>query len=112
MPDIPVGSQIFDLCFAPAQPLVYTALLSGEVKAFAYDEQGQHEHKFTIRTSKKSCRGLSLNKDGNKLYAVNKAKSLVYVGICRSHVYVILYNYSTIDPATGTIVDTRAAAHE
>jgi hypothetical protein len=76
MPEIPTGSQIFDLCFAPAAPVVYVGLLSGEVKAFGYDEQGQHTRHFAVRPSKKSCRGLAISEDGAKVWAVGKSKAL------------------------------------
>jgi WD repeat-containing protein 55 len=79
MPDIPVGAQIFDLTFHPSQPTVYTGLLTGEVKAFCYDEQGNHEERFVVRPSKRSCRGLALNNDGSKLWIVGKGKGLQYV---------------------------------
>lgn len=76
MPDIPVGAQIFDLSFHPSESLVYTGLLTGEVNAFSYDEQGNYEQKFRLRPSKKSCRGLAMNVDGSRLWAVGKSKSL------------------------------------
>jgi hypothetical protein len=76
MPDIPTGSQVFDLCFAPNNQRVYAGLLNGEIKGFSYDEQGQHETRFILRPTKKSCRGLAINNDGTQLWAVGKAKSL------------------------------------
>ena len=76
MPDIPVGAQIFDVTFHPSERLVFVGLLTGKVKAFRYDEQGQHEEKFSVILSKKSCRGLATNEDGSKLYAVTKGKAL------------------------------------
>lgn len=79
MPEIPVGAQIFDVVFHPTSSTVYTGLLTGHVKAFAYDDQGAHKPVFSIRPSKSSCRGLSLNQDGSQLYAVGKGKSLRYV---------------------------------
>lgn len=76
MPDIPVGAQIFDLVFHPSESLVCVGLLTGEVKAFGYDEQGNHESKFTLKPSKRSCRGLAMNGDGSRLWAVGKGKTL------------------------------------
>ncbi|KAK2460777.1 hypothetical protein APHAL10511_007247 [Amanita phalloides] len=72
---IPVGAQIFDLVFHPTFATVYVGLLTGHVKAFAYDSKGNYESTFTIQPSKRSCRGLSINDDGSQLYAVGKAKS-------------------------------------
>ncbi|KAF8153232.1 WD40-repeat-containing domain protein [Crassisporium funariophilum] len=94
MPEIPVGAQIFDVVFHPTFATVYTGLLTGHVKAFAYNEQGSHKPSFSIRPSKSSCRGLSLNQDGSQLYAVGKGKSL-----------------HAIDTRTESI-DTRSGAHD
>jgi hypothetical protein len=77
MPEIPVGAQIFDVVFHPTFSTVYTGLLTGYVKAFSYDDQGNHQPAFSVRPSKSSCRGLSLDQDGSHLYAVGK--SLKYV---------------------------------
>ncbi|KAF7329839.1 Protein monoubiquitination-related protein [Mycena kentingensis (nom. inval.)] len=94
MPDIPVGAQIFDLVFHPKHPTVYTALLSGHVKAFSYSADS-HSEAFALRPSKKSCRALTIDDNGGKLYAAGKSKAIY-----------------TIDTTTGEVVDTRAAAHE
>ena len=76
MPEIPVGSQIFDVAFHPTSAIAYTGLLTGHVKAFAYNEQGSGRGLWSIRPSKKSCRGLSITQDGSKLFAVGKSKAL------------------------------------
>ncbi|TFK29572.1 WD40 repeat-like protein [Coprinopsis marcescibilis] len=94
MPEIPVGAQIFDVVFHPTAAITYTGLLTGRIKAFAYGEQGDSNNLWTIRPSKRSCRGLALNEDGSKLYAVGKSKDLY-----------------TIDTATADI-DTRSGAHD
>ncbi|KAI0634224.1 WD40 repeat-like protein [Trametes polyzona] len=95
MPDIPVGAQIFDLAFHPNRPVVFTGLLTGHVKAFGYDEQGNHEAKFSLRPSKKSCRALALSEDGAQIWAAGKAKAI-----------------HTIDVETGEVSDVRAGAHD
>jgi hypothetical protein len=76
MPDIPCGAQIFDLAFHPTHSTVYTGLLTGEIKAFGYDEQGNHEINFALRPSKRSCRSLEISQTGEKLWAVGKGKAL------------------------------------
>ena len=76
MPDINTGAQVFDIAFHPNESLVFAGLLTGEVKAFSYDEQGQSEEKFSIRPSKRSCRGLATDEDGSHLYAVGKSKAM------------------------------------
>lgn len=95
MPDIFVGSQIFDLVFHPTNSTVYTGLLDGHIKAFSYDEQGQHSQAFSLRPSKRSCRSLITNQDGTHLYAAGKAMSIF-----------------SIDTTTGSVLDTRKAAHD
>jgi 6-phosphogluconolactonase (cycloisomerase 2 family) len=112
MPEIPVGAQIFDLVFHPSHSTVYTGLLTGHVRAFSYDDQGNHKRTFSVRPSKRSCRGLAINEDGTHLYAVGKSKALKCVlqksvptdgiddGAC-----------SIIDTATEN-VEIRAGAHE
>lgn len=76
MPDISVGAQIFDLVFHPTESIVYAGLLTGEVKAFGYDEQGQHDQRFTLKPSRRSCRGLSIDEQGDHIWSVGKGKSL------------------------------------
>lgn len=95
MPDISVGAQVFDLIFHPTESIVYAGLLTGEVKAFGYDEQGQHDHRFTLKPSKRSCRGLAIDEQGDRIWSVGKGKSLC-----------------TIDTRTAQIADTRLAVHE
>ncbi|KIL68351.1 hypothetical protein M378DRAFT_71293 [Amanita muscaria Koide BX008] len=92
--EIPAGAQIFDLVFHPTFATVYAGLLTGHIKAFAYDDHGNHESLFTVRPSKRSCRGLGINEDGTHLYAVGKGKQL-----------------SIIDTKTQS-VDTRTQVHD
>ncbi|KAJ3764463.1 WD40-repeat-containing domain protein [Lentinula raphanica] len=95
MSDVSVGSQIFDLVFHPSHATVYTGLLSGKVKAFAYDQNGRSKEVFSVKVSQKSCRGIAINDDGGRLYTVGKGKGL-----------------HTIDTLTGKLVESRAKAHE
>lgn len=90
MPEIPTGAQIFDVVFHPTSSTVYTGLLTGHVKAFNYNDQGGHQSAFSVRPSKPSCRGLSLDGDGSHLYAVGKAKSLLWVS--RHHIKLMIYH--------------------
>ena len=99
MPEIPVEAQLFDLVFHPTESVVYTALLTGHIKAFRYDEgesgsafgsgnddedsddtgadaENWHKELFSVRPSKRSCRGLAMNEDGQKLFAVGKGRAL------------------------------------
>lgn len=84
MPDVPVGAQIFDLAFHPTESLACVGLLTGEVKAFTYDDQGNYENRFMLKPNKRSCRGLAMNEDGSRLWAVGKGKMLWCV-MCGRH---------------------------
>ncbi|KAG7445200.1 WD40 repeat-like protein [Guyanagaster necrorhizus] len=95
MPDVSVGSQIFDIVFHPAHCTAYAALLSGQVKAITYDHQGRNKESFSVSVSHRSCRGLSINGDGTNIYVVGKGKAL-----------------HTIDTTTGRHAQSRAKAHE
>ncbi|KAF7366632.1 Protein monoubiquitination-related protein [Mycena sanguinolenta] len=94
MPDIPVGAQIFDVVFHPKEAVVYTAALTGHVKAFAYN-QATHKNVFSVRPSKRSCRALTIDDDGTRLHAAGKSKAIY-----------------TLDTANGEIVETRVGAHD
>lgn len=74
--NIPVGAQVFDLVFHPTSSIVYTALLTGEVKAFRYNDQGQHQSLFSLKPSHRSCRALTISENGQQLWAVGKSKGL------------------------------------
>ncbi|KAF7329857.1 Protein monoubiquitination-related protein [Mycena kentingensis (nom. inval.)] len=54
-----------------------------------------HSEASAIRPSKKSCRALTIDDNGGKVYAAGKSKAIY-----------------TIDTTTGEVVDTRATAHE
>ncbi|KZT64333.1 WD40 repeat-like protein [Daedalea quercina L-15889] len=95
MPDISVGTQIFDLIFHPSSSVVYLGLLTGHIKAFSYDDEGGHDVEFTVRPSKRSCRALAISEDGNRVWAAGKAKAMY-----------------TVDTGTGRIVDTWSNAHD
>ncbi|CAE6365975.1 unnamed protein product [Rhizoctonia solani] len=95
MPDVDLGSQVFDLAFNPKHNIVYTGLLNGHIKAFAYDDQGTCTSKFDLRPTKRSARSLVVDMEGLELYSVSKDRSI--------HV---------IDTSTGKIVREQAQAHE
>ncbi|KDQ07552.1 hypothetical protein BOTBODRAFT_38752 [Botryobasidium botryosum FD-172 SS1] len=98
MPEIPVGNQAFDLTFHPTSSTVYVGLLTGEIKAFNYsDSESDWEYSkaFTLRPTKRSCRGLATSPTGDRLYSVSKDKAL-----------------HTIDTSVGKVVESIPNAHE
>ncbi|CUA70975.1 WD repeat-containing protein JIP5 [Coprinopsis cinerea okayama7 len=95
MPDVDLGSQVFDLAFNPKHDIVYTGLLNGHIKAFAYDDQGTCTSKFDIRPTKRSARSLGVDQEGLELYSVSKDRSI-----------------HAIDTSTGKVVREQAQAHE
>ncbi|KAG9102703.1 WD repeat-containing protein jip5, partial [Ceratobasidium sp. 392] len=95
MPDLDLGTQVFDLAFSPTHDLVFTGLLTGHVKAFQYNDDGSCEPKFSIRPTKKTARSLAIKPDGSELYSVSKDKSI-----------------NTIDVGTGKVSNERLQAHD
>ncbi|KAG8744546.1 WD repeat-containing protein jip5 [Ceratobasidium sp. 414] len=76
MPDLDLGTQVFDLVFSPTHDIVFAGLLTGHVKALSYNDDGTCEPKFAVRTSKKTARSLAISPDGLELYSVSKDKSI------------------------------------
>lgn len=77
--------QPFDLSFHPSQPLVYTSLLTGEIKAFRYADttdpstgEATHEPEevWTVRPTKKCMRSLVVSSDGTRVWGCGKAGGL------------------------------------
>ncbi|KAF8511293.1 WD40-repeat-containing domain protein [Gautieria morchelliformis] len=96
MPDLPLGNHIFDLEFHPQSDYVYAGLLTGEIKGYAYDTtNGLCQAAFTLRPTKRSCRGLATNESGDRLWSVSKDKAI-----------------HGIDTNSGKVVDTRLGAHD
>ncbi|KAH7337596.1 WD40-repeat-containing domain protein [Rhizoctonia solani] len=95
MPDVDLGTQVFDLAFNPKHDIVYTGLLDGHIKAFSYDDEGTCTSKFDIRPTKKTARSLTTDSDGLELYSVSKDRSI--------HI---------IDTSTGKIIREQARAHD
>ncbi|THH08792.1 hypothetical protein EW145_g2466 [Phellinidium pouzarii] len=95
MPEIQTGAQIFDIAFHPSESTVFVGLLTGGVKAYRYDEQGQSEEMFSVMPSKRSCRSLATTEDGSELFAVGKGKAMY-----------------TLDTATGKVANSRLGIHQ
>lgn len=101
MAEIPVGNQPFDLAFHPSEPLLFVALLTGQVSAYSYshnaasEEDFSYEQKFSVRPTKRSCRGLATSLSGDRVYSVTKDKTL-----------------HEIDTSTGVVLESTNGAHE
>lgn len=98
--EIPLGNQPFDLAFHPTNPLIFIALLTGQVTAFSYSkhksgEEFEHTEVFSVRPTKRSCRGLATSVSGDRVYSVTKDKTL-----------------HEIDTATGVVLESVPGAHE
>jgi hypothetical protein len=106
--DIKFRSQVFDLVFHPTADLLFTGLLSGDIKvrpswrnrsdeatdglltalprrqAFNYslgepEQPLKYAEAWGVKPTKKSCRGLALDDAGDTLYSVGKERTLQYV---------------------------------
>ena len=76
MPDISVGNQVFDVVFHPNEDLVIAGLLTGQVTAVKYNDEGETVQHWDIRPTKRSCRGLVFHPDGSRLYSVSKDRTI------------------------------------
>ncbi|GFZ44714.1 WD repeat-containing protein JIP5 [Saitozyma sp. JCM 24511] len=96
MPDIKLRNQPFDLAFHPTQPILVAALLTGEIKAFRYDDEtGESSSAWSIRPTKRTARALSAEEQGDFVWMGGKAGGLFQ-----------------IDMASGAIKSERLEAHE
>lgn len=96
MAEIPLDNQPFDIAFHPSEPLLLVALLTGQVSAYSYshskpESEFEHEERFTVRPTKRSCRGLAMSETGDLVYSVTKDKSLhvvdVGTGVVRENIF-------------------------
>ena len=95
MPDLRLGTQVFDFVFNPQHDIVYTGLLTGHVKAFSYNDAGECTPKFSLRPTKKTSRSLAINPDGLELYSVSKDRSIQYAPqVTRLYLSLTLNQYN------------------
>ncbi|EKD01789.1 hypothetical protein A1Q2_03852 [Trichosporon asahii var. asahii CBS 8904] len=74
MPDIKLRNQPFDLVFHPSEPVVYGSLLTGEVKAWKYDDvTGETTKLWSVRPTKKTARALAVEEDGKAMWMGGKS---------------------------------------
>jgi len=75
-------SKPFDLAFHPSESVLYTSLLTGEVKAYRYDDEtgetSEGSGSWTTRPSKRAARTLSMEADGSGLWMGGKGGGLLY----------------------------------
>lgn len=87
--DIGLSADPLDIAFHPREntALLATGLISGKVQLFTYGswlESGaadssskSYKRLWSVRPSRKSCRGVYFSLDGSTLYAISKDRSLI-----------------------------------
>ncbi|WVR03194.1 hypothetical protein IAU60_000185 [Kwoniella sp. DSM 27419] len=96
MPDIKLKNQPFDIAFHPSDPVVFASLLTGEVKAWRYDDdEGSTSSSWSVRPSKRTARCLAGEERGGNVWVGGKSGTLFQLAT-----------------ATGTIASEREKAHE
>ncbi|KAF8314524.1 WD40 repeat-like protein [Clavulina sp. PMI_390] len=100
MAEIPLGNQPFDIAFHPSEPIVLAALLTGQITAFSFthdqpETEFNYEEKFSVRPTKRSCRGLAMSTDGGVVYSVTKDKTM-----------------HAVDVRTGAVLENVIGAHD
>ncbi|KAG0213801.1 WD40-repeat-containing domain protein [Mortierella sp. GBAus27b] len=66
-------STVFDFAFHPSRDIIATGLITGHINCVKYvPGAGNNETLWSVRPSKKSCRGLAFNNDGSGLFTISK----------------------------------------
>jgi hypothetical protein len=74
MPDIKLRNQPFDLAFHPSESVFYSSLLTGEVKAWRYDQEtGESTKGWSTRPTKKTARALAIESGGKGVWMGGKS---------------------------------------
>ncbi|OCF70963.1 WD repeat-containing protein JIP5 [Kwoniella mangroviensis CBS 8886] len=87
MPDIKLRNQVrlpiamtnepFDLAFHPNESVIFSSLLTGEVKAWRYDdENGSTSSSWSVRPSKRTARALAVEESGKHIWMGGKSGTL------------------------------------
>ncbi|WWD06227.1 WD repeat-containing protein JIP5 [Kwoniella europaea PYCC6329] len=77
MPDIKLRNQPFDLAFHPNESVIFSSLLTGEVKAWRYDdEDGSTSSSWSVRPSKRTARALVVEESGKHIWMGGKSGTL------------------------------------
>ncbi|ORY22972.1 WD40-repeat-containing domain protein [Naematelia encephala] len=80
MPDIRLKNQPFDVVFHPQSPVIYGAILTGEVKAFRYDEEGEASTSWSVRPTRRAARAISVEASGDSIWVGAKSGALIQLG--------------------------------
>ncbi|CEP09676.1 hypothetical protein [Parasitella parasitica] len=86
--------NIFHLDLHPSNEIVATGMINGRIQCHRYGLEG-HEHLWTCRAFKKSCRGVSFTPDGTGVYGISRDRSI-----------------QLLDTETGKSIRVREATHE
>jgi hypothetical protein len=90
------------LVFHPTESVLYTSLLTGEVKAFRYDDEtgetSESSGSWTARPSKRAARTLSMEENGSALWMGGKGGGLLYVALitCRAALILTMQPYKPL----------------
>ncbi|KAL7420308.1 WD repeat-containing protein jip5 [Cryptotrichosporon argae] len=81
MAEIKLRNQPFDLAFHPTASVLYTSLLTGEVKAFRYDDAtGSTSAGWSVRPSRRTARALAVEEGGEHIWVGGKSGALFRLG--------------------------------
>ncbi|BEI85883.1 hypothetical protein CcaverHIS002_0601700 [Cutaneotrichosporon cavernicola] len=74
MPEIKLRNQPFDVAFSPSANALCAALLTGEIKAWNYDDStGKTSKAWSVRPTKRTARALHFSGDGTELWMGGKS---------------------------------------
>lgn len=91
---ISLKNHVYDVAFHPTKSFVATAEITGKVTLFNYSVADGNKKLFFLRNHKQACRSIEFSRDGSKLFACSKDKSI-----------------SCVDMNTGALQHTIPSAH-
>ncbi|KAG0348864.1 WD domain repeat-containing protein 55 [Podila humilis] len=89
-------NDVFDFAFHPSEDIIATGLITGHINCVKYAPGAENnETLWSVRPSKKSCRGLAFSHDGAGLFTISKDGAI-----------------GALDVSTGSVLIKKPDAHD
>ncbi|KAI7892616.1 WD40-repeat-containing domain protein [Mucor mucedo] len=86
--------NIFHVDLHPSNDIVATGMINGRIQCHRYGLEN-HEHLWTAKAFKKSCRGVSFTPDGSNIWGISRDRSI-----------------QLLDTETGEVIRVRETTHD
>ncbi|KAG2185588.1 hypothetical protein INT44_002381 [Umbelopsis vinacea] len=88
------SSHVFDFALHPSAQIAAAGLITGDIECYKFGQK-ENQQQWSVKPTKKSCRGVEFSESGNHLYSISRDRSI-----------------HTLDVETGKLVHKHSAAHE